>query len=342
MDGRLFIDLDGFEISSEEKELINHPFVAGIILFSRNFQNRDQLRNLVRQIKEVRSPSLLVGVDQEGGSVQRFKKDFSTLPPLSAIGDKYEENPERSKSLARDHAWLMASELLDVGVDFSFSPVVDLKDQRNSVIGNRAFHSHPEVVSVLASIYVKTLNLCGMPAIAKHFPGHGLVAEDSHFDLPVDDRSLASIMSNDILPYRKIMEVGLTGIMMAHVLYSKVDDRAAGYSEIWMRRILREELGFNGVIFSDDLNMVGAAVSDSYVERVSMALEAGCDSLLLCNNRAGVEEVLDSQILEESASKVSNRLEKMRSKQSPQEILSLSGDSNWVRAKANLKAIGGT
>lgn len=342
MGGRLFIDLDGFEISSEEKELVNHPFVGGIILFSRNFENCDQLRDLVRQIHAVRSPSLLVGVDQEGGSVQRFKEGFSTLPPLSLIGDQYEKNPEWSKGLARDHAWVMASELLDVGIDFSFSPVVDLKDHRSSVIGNRAFHSHPEIVSVLASIYVETLNSCGMSAVAKHFPGHGLIVEDSHFDLPVDDRPLTKIMSKDILPYRSIMKVGLAGIMMAHVLYSEVDDRVAGYSEIWMGRILRQEMGFNGVIFSDDLNMVGAAVSDSYVERVSIALEAGCDSLLLCNNRSGVEQVLDSKILRSSETLGSNRLEKMRSKQSSRETLSLSRDSNWVRAKANLKAIGGT
>ena len=342
MGGPLFVDLDGFEISSEEKELVSHPFIGGIILFSRNFENCDQLRDLVRQIHAVRSPPLLIGVDQEGGSVQRFKEGFSKLPSLSLIGDQYEKNPEWSKSLARDHAWVMASELLDVGIDFSFSPVVDLKDPRSSVIGNRAFHSHPEVVSVLASVYVETLKSRGMSAVAKHFPGHGLVVEDSHFDLPVDDRPLTKIMSNDILPYRRIVNAGLAGIMMAHVLYSEVDDKVAGYSDIWMGRILREEMGFDGVIFSDDLNMVGAAASDSYVERGSMALEAGCDSLLLCNNRFGVEEVLDSQILRTSETLGGNRLEKMRSKQSSRETLSLSRDSNWVRAKANLKAISGT
>ena len=281
----------------------------------------------------------MVGVDQEGGAVQRFKKGFSVLPPLAFIGEQYDKSPAIGKRLARDHAWLMASELLDVGVDFSFAPVVDIKDNRSNVIGDRSFHSVPEIVSILASIYVETLNSCGMSAVAKHFPGHGLVVEDSHVDLPVDKRPLTEIMNNDILPYQKCIKIGLEGIMMAHVLYSKVDEKAAGYSRLWINNILRRKIGFKGVIFSDDLNMIGAAIDDSYVERASMALAAGCDSLLLCNNRPAVAEILDSDLFETKDDIRNDRLEKMRRKLLFKNTLPLSQDPKWISARDNMKAI---
>ena len=337
--GRIVVDVNGLELSAEDREILNHPLVGGVILFTRNFEEPEQLSRLICQIRNVKSPALVIAVDQEGGSVQRFRKYFSRLPSLSAIGSKYETNPEWARTLARDHAWVMANELLSVGVDFSFAPVVDLKDSKSSVIGDRAFHRRSEVVSELASIYVETLKGCGMSAVAKHFPGHGLVEEDSHISLPTDLRSLRHIMDNDVLPYRKCIDEGLEGIMMAHVLYPEADDKAAGYSEFWIREIIKKNIGFEGVVFSDDLNMGGAAISGSYAERAVMACSAGCDVLLVCNNRNAVEVILEDRVWELEELSQTSKLEKMRVISRHRDLGSAAYKSRLLRAKNNLEAI---
>ncbi len=332
----LFIDLEGAAMTSEEKDLLRHPFVSGVILFSRNFESCSQLKVLIKEIRDLR-PSLLVSVDQEGGTVQRFKSGFTKLPSLESIGTEFEKQPGRCLALTRAHANVMATELLGVGVDFSFAPVVDLRSSVSSVIGSRAFHSNPIVVASLATEYVKSMQLCGMSAVAKHFPGHGLVAEDSHFEIPVDDRKITEIMEADIVPYSKVIKSGIAGVMMAHILYPHIDNKIAGYSRFWIQEILRKELGFDGVIFSDDLNMAGAARGASYAERVGLALDAGCDCVLICNNRSAVLEVLDYKLAKSGWLSTSDRIEKMRARKLSSTGRFLIDDAVLVKARADLR-----
>ena len=291
--GPLMIDVQGKTLTGEDRDLMAHPLVGAVILFTRNFESIEQLERLVADIRAVRTPPLLVTVDHEGGRVQRFRKGFTVLPSMRLIGREYDLDPVAGKLLARQCGWLMASELRAIGVDLSFAPCVDLDYGVSSVIGDRAFHRDPQVVAELAISFTGGMREAGMAACAKHFPGHGFVAPDSHVAMPVDRRPLAD-MDEDIAPYRRLIANGIASIMAAHVVFSEADGRPAGFSRYWMRQELRERLGFSGAIFTDDLSMAGAAVIGDMPERAKAALDAGCDVLSLCNNRQGVLQVIES------------------------------------------------
>ncbi len=293
--GPIMLDLDSIEMSPEEREILQNPLVGGVILFSRNFTSVEQLAHLVDAIHQVREPRLLVAVDHEGGRVQRFRDGFTSLPAVAHFGEIYKHNPKRAHLLSETAGWMMAAELRAVGIDFSFSPVLDVDYGVSTVIGDRAFHQDVHVITELAHAYTKGMHDAGMAATGKHFPGHGAVTADSHIDIPVDDREYNEIYAHDILPFKRMIQHGMAAIMPAHVIYPKVDKLPAGFSKIWLKDILRKRLAFQGVIFSDDLDMKGASViGEKYVDRAEKALSAGCDMALVCNNREGALNVLDN------------------------------------------------
>jgi len=290
--GPVMLDLEGTSLSAEERELLAHPLVGGVILFSRNFESPQQVAALVEAIHGVRTPRLLVAVDHEGGRVQRFREGFVRLPPAGSLAAPYDADHGRGRRLAEACGWVMAAELRAVGIDFSFAPVLDLDRGVSTVIGDRAFHRNPEAVADLAHHYMLGMRRAGMAATGKHFPGHGAVAADSHTDLPVDERRAEDILAEDVLPFERTIHYGLAGVMPAHVVYSAIDPLPAGFSPFWLKEVLRHRLGFEGVIFSDDLSMAGAEAAGGYLERAEAALDAGCDMVLACNNRKGALQVL--------------------------------------------------
>lgn len=285
------LDLSGTELTHAEADLLGSPQVGGVILFSRNFVSVEQLQTLVAAIRTVRA-DVILAVDQEGGRVQRFKAGFTRLPPIRLLGRMYDDDPAFAVQQAHEWGWLMAAEMRAVDIDLSFAPVLDLDFGRSQVIGNRAFHADPAVVSALAGAYIDGMAEAGMAATGKHFPGHGWVVADSHVDIPVDDRVETEILENDMMPF-KVLAKQLKGIMPAHVIYRHFDENPAGFSHFWLQQMLREQLGFEGVIFSDDLAMEGASVVGGYTQRAAAALKAGCDMVLVCNHRPGALEVLD-------------------------------------------------
>lgn len=288
----LTIDLLGTALLPEEHELLLHPLVSGVIFFARNYESLEQITTLVKAIRQVR-PDLVLSVDQEGGRVQRFVEGFTSLAPLSSIGEIYDTQGEAAAlEAAYTHAFTMGRELKRVDIDISYAPVLDLERGISTVMATRCFHSVPGVVSTLAREYIKGMKAAGMPAIAKHFPGHGSVAADSHIDFPVDERDFDTVMSMDLVPFCALLE-HFDGIMPAHVVYPAVDDKPASFSSKWLRDMLRGRLKFKGQIVSDDVSMQAASVMGSMPERVCMAIEAGCDNVLLCNDRKGVIEVLN-------------------------------------------------
>lgn len=291
--GPVMVDLEGIELSATERELLRHPGIGGVILFSRNYLDRDQLKSLIAEIHVLRTPSLIIGVDHEGGRIQRFREGFTPLPPARAIGRLYDIAPREARVLAAAAAYVMARELRAVGVDFSFAPVLDLDWGVSAVIGNRAFHDDPDIVADLARHYILGLRRAGMAAVGKHFPGHGAVAEDSHTALPIDERDLSALMAKDLVPFGRLIDAGLMGIMPAHVVYAKADSHPAGFSPFWLKHMLRKVLKFQGAIFSDDLSMAAAMTGGDMVARVRLALEAGCDMVLVCRH-SQVESVLES------------------------------------------------
>lgn len=291
--GPLMVDVAGTELTAEDVEILRHPLVGGVILFTRNYTDPAQLTALVAAIHAARSPALLVAVDHEGGRVQRFRSGFSVLPPLRRIGHEFDLDARAGLDLARHMGWLMAAELRACGIDLSFAPCVDLDYGVSEVIGDRAFHSKATVVSQLASAYMHGMRDAGMAATAKHFPGHGAVVADSHTAAPVD-RRLYVDLDDDLMPYRRLISNGLPAVLAAHVLFPEVDsDAVASVSPRWVKDILRGELGFKGVVFTDDMSMAGAAVAGDIVVRSERALEAGSDMVLICNSRPGVVTVLD-------------------------------------------------
>lgn len=290
--GPLLIDLMGLHVSEEELELLQHPLVSGVVLFSRNFESCEQLSELVHQIRGARKKPLLITVDHEGGRVQRFRKGFTVLPAMGVLGRQYDHSKEKALSLAKVCGFLMASELGAFQIDLSFAPVLDLDKSCNTVIADRAFHRDPDVVAMLAKTFIEGMHEAGMSATGKHFPGHGSVTLDSHLALPRDERSLDEVMSEDARPFKMLLPF-LNAIMPAHILFPRVDEYPVGFSAQWLQTILRDQLGFKGVVVSDDLNMEGAKVMGSPSERAEKALKAGCNIILLCNNRADVIHVLD-------------------------------------------------
>jgi len=310
--GPLMIDINGIELSAVDRDILKHPLVGGVILFSRNYESKEQVSVLCDEIHALREKPLLVAVDHEGGRVQRFRAEFTSIPSMQHLGECYELNHEKGLESASAIAWLMAAELRQVGVDFSFAPVLDIDYGCSEVIGDRAFSTNKKVVAVLAEAFHRGLMAAGMAAVGKHFPGHGAVAPDSHVAIPVDKRSLDEITQEDIYPFKQLIQAGIKGVMPAHVIYDQVDDLPAGFSEIWLQKVLRHQLGFQGAIFSDDLTMQGASVIGDYEQRAQQALKAGGDMALICNNRSAAEQVIDGLgEVKQGASSI-QRLENMR------------------------------
>ena len=335
------LDLRGMALEADEREMLLHPLVGGVILFSRNYADAAQLRALTDAIHGLRQPPLLIAVDHEGGRVQRFRQGFCALPPCRAYGRRYDEAPAAARRLAEQGGWLMASELLSVGVDFSFAPVLDLDHGVSSVIGERAFHRAPEVVATLGRSFVRGMRAAGMAAVGKHFPGHGGVTADSHHAVPVDERPLEDILMTDLVPFERLIGAGLPGIMPAHVIFPDVDRVPAGFSGEWLNGILRRRLGFSGAIFSDDISMAGAEVAGDYAARATMALGAGCDMVLVCNNQAAAAALLDSlQLDAQPASQV--RLIRMHGARFEGGLDSLRLTEQWRESSGALAALNTT
>ena len=281
--GRVVVDVEGTTLTAADRQRLVHPQVGGVILFARNFQSVQQLQELCASIHALRSPTLPVAVDHEGGRVQRFRDGFTSLPPMRELGRLWDRSEHSALSSARECGFVLASELTSCGVNLSFTPVLDVDHGRSAVIGERAFHGDPDVIAALAGALIAGLADGGMASVGKHFPGHGHVSADSHHEIPVDERVFAAIAAVDMLPYRKLVAAGLGGVMPAHVIYPRVDARPAGFSPVWLGTHLRRDLGFDGVIFSDDLSMEAAGVAGGPPERAQAALEAGCDMVLVCN-----------------------------------------------------------
>ena len=290
--GPLMVDIAGTELTPEDIQVLSHPLVGSVILFSRNYRDVAQVSSLTAAIRAVRSPALLVAVDHEGGRVQRFRDGFTRLPPVRTLGRRYDEDRREGLSLAKGAGWLMASELRAVGVDFSFAPCVDLDYGVSEIIGDRAFHRDPDAVAALAVAYMSGMREAGMAAVAKHFPGHGAVIADSHVALPIDRRKFVDLEA-DIRAYRLLIENNLAGVMGAHVVFPAVDPLPASLSQRWISGVLRGEMGFHGCVFADDLSMAGAAAFGGVIERAELAFAAGCDVLPICNDRQAVKSVLD-------------------------------------------------
>src|SRR2546423_15033110 len=291
--GPVMLDLAGPRVTSEEREILRHPSVGGVILFARNFESPRQLLALTTEIHGLRRPGPLIAVDHEGGRVQRFQEGFTRIPPMRLLGERWDADPAEARTLAEATGYVAAVELRSHGVDFSFAPVLDVDFGSSSVIGDRAFSEEPAVIASLAGAFVAGLTAGGAASVGKHFPGHGYVKADSHPDVPVDERELGEIEAADLLPYRELIKRDLSGIMPAHVIYPKVDKLPAGFSPVWLKEVLRGRLGFQGMIFSDDLSMEGASVAGGVVRRAEAALAAGCDMVLVCNAPQAASEVLD-------------------------------------------------
>ena len=279
--GSVLVGVSGQRLADADRELLLHPAVGGVVLFTRNIQSPQQVTVLAKEIRNLRNPRLLITVDQEGGRVQRLLDGFTRLPALSCLGKLFEHDSEQGLKMAYRHGWVMATEVLSASIDLSFAPVIDI-DCGSHVIGDRAFHPDEKVVAALADRYLTGMHAAGMCATGKHFPGHGSVVEDSHTDDVFDHRSLEAIMAKDLQPFAKLA-ARLDAVMMAHVCYPAVDSKPAGYSNVWMQDVLNGELGFRGTVFSDDLDMQAACSAGIMHERVWSALDAGCDAVLICD-----------------------------------------------------------
>ncbi|MES2205737.1 MAG: beta-N-acetylhexosaminidase [Pseudomonadota bacterium] len=311
--GPLMIDVEGTILSQADRKRLLHPAVGGIILFARNFENPEQVKQLTTEIRALRSPQLLIAVDHEGGRVQRFRFGFTQIPPMASLGELWEKDQAAALAEAKRYGALIAQELLEVGIDFSFTPVLDLNYGTSEVIGNRAFHRDPATVSHLAAALCKGLNAEGMIGVAKHFPGHGYVEADSHVAIPIDTRCEEEIME-DIQPFQFLVEKGVEAIMPAHVIYPAIDKNPAGFSSIWLQSWLREKMGFKGFIFSDDVSMEGASVAGAtFEERARAALSAGCDGVLICNHMQEVDIWFESLAVD-AFSACEERWEPLRAK----------------------------
>lgn len=296
--GPVMVDIIGKTLCDDDIRRITHPKTGGVILFARNFESRSQLVALTSAIKSLR-PHILIGVDHEGGRVQRFKTDgFTHLPSMRQLGMLWDKNPQQAERLASAVGYILASELRSCGIDLSFTPVLDLDYGQSSVIGDRSFHGSPSIVTALAKSLNHGLLVAGMANCGKHFPGHGFASADSHVDMPVDERSLTDILGRDALPYG-LLDGTLASVMPAHVVYPQVDSRPAGFSPKWLS-ILRQQLGFTGVVFSDDLSMEGARLAGSVTDAAHAALHAGCDMVLVCNAPQAVDTVLSELVIQKS------------------------------------------
>ena len=337
--GPLMLDVEGLVLNDADRRRLSHPLVGGVILFSRNYESPEQVAELCREIHALRHPPLLIAVDHEGGRVQRFRDGFTPIPPMGTFGELWETQPQRAKRLAREAGYVVGAELRAAGVDFSFAPVLDLDYGISRVIGSRAFHRNPQAVTELAHALMLGLSEAGMNAVGKHFPGHGHVTADSHLDVPVDARDLADLEFADLTPFRQLIDLGLAGIMPAHVIYPRVDEQPAGYSRRWLQDILRGSYGFEGVIFSDDLAMEGARVAGGVVERAQAALAAGCDMALLCNRPQQAEELL-ARLKWSTPPVALIRFARMHGRPHPPHRVALHESARYVNAVHHLAGLG--
>jgi len=290
--GPVMLDIEGLELNPADRALLREPAVGGVILFSRNYESPAQIADLVAAIKAVRSPPLLIAVDHEGGRVQRFRDGFTAIPPMRRLGHLYDEDEEAGTQLTETCGWLIGAELRAMGIDLCFAPCVDLDWGVSEVIGDRSFHKNPETVATLASALCRGLRDAGMAAVAKHFPGHGAVVADSHEKLPIDRRSFGDVL-DDMRPYEKLIGRRQIGaVMMAHVIFDEMDSVPAGFSDFWMKTQLREQLGFDGAIFCDDLTMKATSGYGSVPQRAKLALDAGCDMIPICNDRPAAQHTV--------------------------------------------------
>ncbi len=286
----LMIDIEGPFLNQEDIELIGSPHVGGLILFERNFLDRNQITDLCFEIKS-KKPEIIIAVDQEGGRVQRFKKGFSQIPPMQRLGDLVSYDKHAGLDLCKNAGWLIASELIASGIDLSFSPVLDLDQDLSSIIGDRAFSDQIDIVIECARAFIFGMNEAGMACVGKHFPGHGSISEDSHLEKPIDRRALNEIENKDLIPFKELIN-NLDGIMTAHILFPDVDERITTFSKIWIKQILREQMKFEGMIFSDDLSMEGTNEFKSFYDKTKNAIISGCEMVLICNNREGAKDAL--------------------------------------------------
>ena len=292
--GPVFLGVEDMELTADDRARLAHPLVSGVILFARNYESPSQVKALTAAIRALRTPSLLIAVDHEGGRVQRFRDGFSAIPPMRTLGELWDRDVAKAAKEATRIGRTIADELRQHGVDFSFTPVLDVDHGASAVIGDRAFHRNPNAIAHLASALHDGLRAGGMAAVGKHYPGHGQVVADSHTDLPVDERDLAALVIDDLVPFGALIHRGLEAIMPAHVVYPAVDDQPAGYSRKWLQEILRGRLGFDGLIFSDDLGMAGAQGVGDLVARAEASVAAGCDMVLACNDFEGADSLLET------------------------------------------------
>ena len=337
--GPVMVDVLGTQLTVEEEVRLLHPLVGGVILFARNFQSPSQLVELTSAIHALRSPPLLIAVDHEGGRVQRFREGFTRLPAMRELGKIWDVHPHRARHLAQQVGYVLAAELRACGIDFSFTPVLDVDHEQSSVIGDRAFHSDTQAIAELAHSLFLGLKQGGMHAVGKHFPGHGYVQADSHLDIPVDEREFVDIEMCDLIPFRRMVDYGLTAVMPAHVIYAKVDNLPAGFSSVWLKRILREQLGFEGAVFSDDLSMAGASVAGGIVQRAEAALNAGCDMVLVCNDPKSADDLLQGLRWVMPATSRA-RLAQMRGKSHPESLARLHENPHFLKALGEVAVIG--
>ncbi|WP_334107447.1 beta-N-acetylhexosaminidase [Methylobacillus sp.] len=337
--GPVMLDVVGTELTPDDIRRIRHPRVGGVILFARNFESPTQLKALTDSIHAVRQPPLLIAVDHEGGRVQRFREGFTRIPPMREFGKIWDEHPRKARQLAEEAGWIIAAELRAHGVDFSFTPVLDMDYGESQVIGDRAFHGNVQAINELAFSLLQGLHRGGMAAVGKHFPGHGYVAADSHVAIPVDEREFDQIAQSDMQTFRQLIDDGIQAIMPAHVIYPKVDDKPAGFSERWLQKVLRQRLGFNGVIFSDDLSMEGAGVAGDVTQRALAALNAGCDMVLLCNQPEKADELLANLKWEIPAQSLA-RLARMHGRRHPSNMVALREDPEFMHAIHRVGMVG--
>ena len=291
--GPIMLDVAGYELSAEEVDMLDHPLVGGLILFTRNYHDQRQLSDLVRHIRQISRHDVLIATDHEGGRVQRFRQGFSRIPAMGKIQGICEQHGLTAEIVTQQLGWLMASELLAFDIDISFAPVLDINGI-SQVIGDRGFSKEPQTILTLASQFIRGMHQAGMKATGKHFPGHGNVLEDSHVAMPIDKRPKQQIFEQDMAIFAQMSQLGLLdAVMPAHVIYPDVDDLPAGFSSTWIKTLLREQLAFDGVVFSDDLSMQGAVQIGDIVTRAQTAIDAGCDMVLVCNDPKGAGQVLD-------------------------------------------------
>ncbi len=337
--GPVMLDVAGTELTDDDRQRLAHPLVGGVILFTRNYTSPEQLTRLTDEIHAVRQPPLLIAVDHEGGRVQRFREAFTALPAMRELGAAWDGDALNARKLAEAVGYVLAAELRARGVDLSFTPVLDVDHGNCSVIGDRAFHSNSRAIGDLALGLMRGLAHGGMSAVGKHFPGHGHVTADSHHETPVDGRPLSALEASDLQPFRRLIENGLGGIMPAHVVYPAVDAKPAGFSEIWLKQILRRQLGFNGMIFSDDLSMEGARAAGDVVERALAAFRAGCDMVLVCNDLQSADQLLEKLDYRMPAMALA-RLARIHGRGGPESAAQLQYDRYYLDAVETVRAIG--